>query len=276
MSCIYPYFTKQGHTVPCGKCPVCLEKRTAQWVFRLQQEERKCMSSHFVTFTYSPEFLPKSPNGFSTLVRKDMQDFFKRLRKITGRGLKYYVVGEYGSQFKRPHYHAIIFNCLNPDLYQQVWGLKKNGVPFGNVFLGDVNGDSCGYVAGYVQKPRLQKMHANDDREPEFSNMSKGLGIDYLTPEMISYHKASFVTYMQANKRKLPLARYYKDKIFPDGLPEQLNLDLKEDMRKKEHARVVKYFEKHPDKTYNDYWEEKNERRRAAYKNMLYKKTLKL
>jgi len=48
--------------------------------------------------------------------------------------------------------------------------------------------------------------------------MSKGLGINYLTPEMIQYFKDDVsrgVTYLGG--KKLPLPRYYRDRIFTDS-----------------------------------------------------------
>lgn len=175
MGCIYPYFTKYGHTVPCGKCPVCLELRGAQWVFRLQEELKRSFCAHFVTFTYAPEYLPKSPNGYSTLVKRDMQLMMKRLRKSYGKGIKYYVVGEYGSTFQRPHYHAIIFNCPDVHLYQKAW-FK------GHVYIDTVNSNTMGYTCGYLQKGRRVRKHKNEDFVREFSLMSKGWGSPISAP----------------------------------------------------------------------------------------------
>lgn len=85
--------------------------------------------------------------------------------------LRYYLVGEYGDQTQRPHYHAIIFG-LPPysPLFQQTW--KK-----GFVHTGELTPDSAQYVAGYVVK----KLTAPDDprlqgRYPEFSRSSNGGG----------------------------------------------------------------------------------------------------
>lgn len=180
MSCIYPYFTKYGHSVPCGKCPVCLQRRTEQWVFRLQQEQKNSLFSHFVTFTYDEDHKPLSRNGFPTLSTSHLTKFWKRLRKLVPYQLSYYAVGEYGSSGQRPHYHAIVFNCHNPDLFQLVWGDKRNGVFMGNVFIDEVNNNTCGYVAGYIQKKRIVPAFSTDDRRKEFSVMSKDLGQDIL------------------------------------------------------------------------------------------------
>jgi len=46
-----------------------------------------------------------------SLSKKDFQLYMRRLRFDAGKGLKYYVCGEYGTKSNRPHYHAIIFNC---------------------------------------------------------------------------------------------------------------------------------------------------------------------
>lgn len=101
--------------VPCGKCPPCLQRRTAEWCFRIFQESKTHLSASFITLTY--EKPPITPNGFMTLHTPDFQKFMKRLRKLHPRGtrIKYYAVGEYGTERKRPHYHAILFGHI-PDL----------------------------------------------------------------------------------------------------------------------------------------------------------------
>lgn len=272
MSCLTPYTTKDGNKVPCGRCPVCLENRAAQWVFRLQKEQEKFIASHFVTFTYAPEFVPKSPNGHLTLKPSDMQKFMKRLRKVEGDGIKYYTVGEYGSTKGRPHYHAIIFGVSNPDLYQELWGYKINGKPFGEVYIDEVNGNTCGYVAGYLQKGRAVPAFKNDDRVREFSHMSKGLGLNYLTKEMIKFHLDDLDrVYVQSGARKLAMPRYYRKKIYEDnGIDmsgRQLELSLKSIQA--DLDRENDYYKKYPDRSHLDYTEIKNERRKAAYTNMV-------
>jgi len=55
----------------------------------------------------------ETPAHADSLIKRDVQLFVKRLRKDQdARGLakiRYYLVGEYGDQTKRPHYHAAIF-----------------------------------------------------------------------------------------------------------------------------------------------------------------------
>ena len=59
----------------------------------------------FLTLTYDDDHLP--PNG--SLVKSDLQKFFKRLRKNSGKKMAYFACGEYGEQTARCHYHVILF-----------------------------------------------------------------------------------------------------------------------------------------------------------------------
>lgn len=179
-SCIYPYFTKYGHSVPCGKCPICLQRRTEQWVFRLMQEEKNSISAHFITLTYDEHHIRKTNNKWSTLQTRDLQLYFKRLRKRCPAKLSYYAVGEYGSSTYRPHYHVILFNCQSQSLISDLWKDEQTQTPLGHVYIEEVNNNTCGYVAGYVMKKRVVPCHPTDDRRKEFSIMSKALGLDTL------------------------------------------------------------------------------------------------
>ena len=278
MACLFPYTTKDGNKVPCGRCPVCLENRAAGWVFRLQQEQKKYVAAHFVTFTYAPDFVPKSSNGHYTLNRTHMQSFMKRLRKVLGQGIKYYTVGEYGSQRSRPHYHSIIFGVNDPSLFQTLWGEKRNGKPFGEVYIDEVNNNTCGYVAGYLQKGRAVPAFKDDDRVREFSLMSKGLGYNYLTDEMINYHHSDLNrVFVQSGIRKLAMPRYYRKKIYQDYGVDMSGRQLELSMKSIEDdfIREQEYYKNHPYSNHIDYSEQKNERRKAAYVNMKKNQQLK-
>lgn len=178
--CITPYTVRQkmnpneSIAVPCGKCPNCVKRRVSGWSFRLCQESKVSLSNYFITLTYDTKHVPITQNGFMGLSKRDVQLFFKRLRKANrGLRLKYYTAGEYGGKTNRPHYHIILFNA-KLETISPAWNL-------GQVHYGEVSPASVGYTLKYITKPSRIPMHRNDDRQPEFALMSKGLGESYLT-----------------------------------------------------------------------------------------------
>ena len=227
MACHTPYYVpnpnpyRDGNKevpVPCGRCPDCQANRVAQWSFRLMEEDKVSVSSIFLTLTYNNEHITLSRNGFPTLVKQDFPLFMKKLRNYHFKAkwphkIKYYMVGEYGSDTWRPHYHAIMFNA-NPDLIDSAW-TDRDGKSIGHIHIGKVSGNSIFYTCGYLNKGKRVPRHARDDRIKEYSTSSKGLGLSYLTKEAVAYHKAdlsrNYVTFLGG--RQVALPRYYKDKL---------------------------------------------------------------
>lgn len=166
--------------VPCGSCLACKIQKSSEWAMRLTHEYSQRKKGVFLTLTYNDENLPLNEH----LVKKDLQNFFKRLRqymvrrlrdnlmeqpeyscmsvssvekiaqkKLSGQ-LKYFSCGEYGDKNGRPHYHAIILGFSKYDK-EFINGVKTswkkcswNLLNFDEVF-GTVNYDSCRYVADY-------------------------------------------------------------------------------------------------------------------------------
>ena len=210
---------KTGAKVPvnCGKCPYCKKRRVNSWVFRLLEEDKISLSSYFITLTYDGNNVPITPNKFMTLKKRDYQLFMKRLRKLQKTKIKYYAVGEYGTDNWRPHYHAIIFNVEDIEHINTAW--QKDGKSMGRIDIGQVSSSSIAYTAKYIDKERRIPLHARDDRTPEFSLMSKGLGKDYLTPQIKKYHRNDltrmYVTLPGNHRTAMP--KYYRDRIFSDS-----------------------------------------------------------
>lgn len=296
---------KEGNQVAvgCGCCPPCKKRRVDSWVFRLLQEERRSRSSYFITLTYDTDSVPITPNGFMTLlktdpaprrgepgydkgyIRRGFPDFMKRLRRKTGlKDLKFYAVGEYGSNRKRPHYHAIIFN-LDPLDFLEL-GKDDNGHmkyinrklaecwPFGVVDIGSVTGDSIAYTCKYIDKPKTVPQHKNDDRLPEFSLMSRGLGDNYITQEIIDYHKAdltrNYLTVPGGYKKAMP--RYYRDRIFDEiDKAEQRSIIVKEYAEQDETERQNFHRKYGDDLDFDDYKDE--QRKQRMVNHYKYQKT---
>lgn len=144
--------------LPCGQCIGCRLERSRQWAVRCLHEASLNEDNCFVTLTYSPEFLPAD----GSLVKKDFQDFIKRLRaRFFGRKIRYFHCGEYGENLGRPHYHACLFGFDFADrVFYKMAGDSRLDVSdllsrcWGRGFctVGNVTFESAAYVARYVMK----------------------------------------------------------------------------------------------------------------------------
>lgn len=224
----------QYNIVPCGQCPACKHKRVQGWVFRLLQEDKRHRSACFATLTYRNEEISITRNGFMNLVKKDYQDFMKRLRFNTGcKTIRYYAAGEYGDTRKRPHFHAIIFDVTEDDIIT-AWTR-------GEVHFGEVTGNSIAYTAKYINKDKRIPMHEMDDRTPEFSLMSKKMGLNYVTEETKKWHRQKMAGYVidhAGYKNAMP--RYFKERIFEEGETHEMNRKAQEEAREKLNKAIEK------------------------------------
>ena len=193
--------------VNCRQCLECRQKRANEWALRCMFEMKKYTCGSFITLTYE-----KSP---LILVKKDLQDFWKRLRKkIAPLKIRYFACGEYGSLHFRPHFHAIIFGYDFPDKYiqsnsdkgyaiynseelEKLWG-------HGLVTVQDVTLNSAAYCALYSTKPpKTYPKYLWDN--PEFNVMSQGLGVDMLLENIETYLETDEIWY-DGKKHNIPQA----------------------------------------------------------------------
>jgi len=183
-------------SIPCGQCVGCRLERSRQWAIRCVHEASLHQHNCFVTLTYNDANLPPG----QSLNYRHFQLFMKRLRKRLGDDIRFYMCGEYGENFGRPHYHAILFNVDFPD--KTVWRKTKTGHhqyrskileelwPFGNSEIGSVTFDSAAYCARYIMKKvtgEASSFHyctidpltgeVLSERTPEFNNMSRRPGL---------------------------------------------------------------------------------------------------
>jgi len=229
---------------PCGRCPACLKRRAAGWAFRLQQEEKVSDSALFVTLTYDTRYIPITKQGTFTLEKTDIQKFFKRLRwnqKQNGLlrplPIKYFAVGEYGSDNGRPHYHTIVFNSSQEDILQS-WKDSKKNQPIGNVHFGTVTAASIAYTLKYMLKSG-RKFKKSDLRKPEFQLMSKKLGLSYLNAKTQLWHKNNLEDRMYLTtdqNQKVAMPRYYKEKLYDKNEKILIGLTMQETMGRVEET----------------------------------------
>lgn len=190
---------------PCMQCMPCRVGKAKEWSSRLMLEKDNVSHSAFITLTYTSEELvhvdaenwtadkPLIP----TLVPKHVQNWLKRLRQVVartdGRSIRYFLVGEYGSDKGRPHYHAALFGfpsclmgrtlrnrkgeaicCWPCKTIEKTWGL-------GRIDVGELNKDSASYITKYVTKKWTKEdtwtQQKLKGRHPEFVRMSLNPGI---------------------------------------------------------------------------------------------------
>lgn len=227
--------------VPCGICLECKKRRVNSWYVRLKNQLDDAKNAYMVTFTYDEENIPFSENGLMTLDYTDFQKFMKRYRKKAdekNKRVRYFTVGEYGSSTYRPHYHAIMFN-IDPLLIVDCWNL-------GFVHFGNVTDASLYYTLKYVTKSTFKQSDIDDDRKPEKALMSKGLGLNFLQDNIINYyHEDPSRGVTMLGNKKLPLPRYYRDKIFDESQKKLRNKLLEKHAEKAFYKRAdIKFSER--------------------------------
>lgn len=124
---------------------------------RMVHEAQMHSHNEFITWTYDDDHVPHG----HTLVKKHVQDLFKRMRYYYP-NISHVTAGEYGGKGSRPHYHSIVFGLhltdkehygssnghklFRSEKLNSIWGK-------GNVILGEeVNRTTCMYVMEYALK----------------------------------------------------------------------------------------------------------------------------
>lgn len=153
--------------LPCGKCPECQKDYYTQWATRGSRELARWSSSVFVTMTYSDKHLPAD----NSLQKSDVQNFIKRVKKhfrsSKENPIRQTYCGEYGEKTKRPHYHAILYNCdftdrkkhYKTDQGHQVFTSETLSRlwPYGHVEFGYATPGSIAYIYKYILKKKTRK-----------------------------------------------------------------------------------------------------------------------
>lgn len=227
--------------VPCGKCNYCLGNKRADWTFRVLNELKTASTAVFLTMTYDDDHVQyDETSGEQTLCKRHMQLFTKSLRKaqakISTDKLRYYSVGEYGTETSRPHYHSIMFN-LDDSIVRRI----QTYWPHGHVDVDQVTHGSVHYVTKYV----INRTGDYSGRQKPFALISSkpGLGSNYLKTHT-QWHLDEKRTYTQLLGETQRLPRYYKDKIFTPAVRARLaaeGIKLSDEAYHKELDRLRKY-----------------------------------
>lgn len=226
--------------LPCGKCIGCKRERGLQNAIKCQHEVDMYLedgrASSFITLTYSDDH----PSRLWSLNKRDFQLFMKRLRKnhqaSPSDPIRYFMCGEYGDKFERPHYHAILFGFQFDDMVEfikdgqvmyksekldRLWYDEKTGNNFGDATIGDVTFESISYIADHVIKVLTNNQVTGEKvadnhycgRQPEFClrSLRPGIGKRWYKKYGAQMYNYDYIEVRPGIKHKPP--RYY-DKMY--------------------------------------------------------------
>lgn len=165
----------------CGQCLHCRINQSRIWQTRLLLEAQDCYDSTFLTLTYDDDNVPANFH----LDKEHLTLFLKSYRKRLGHKIRYYAVGEYGSETWRPHFHLAIFSekqlerCIRPceDMRKRNF-CTQDCIPRlawkkGNISVTPkLTSELAQYITGYIKKKATKDMRIN--RPNEFATQSKG------------------------------------------------------------------------------------------------------
>ena len=201
---------------------------------------------HYTEGGIDHEVIQQTGRYHTTVWKKDLQLFMKRLRefnrkysekkiitdydkegnpfqkKVEKYPMKYYAVSEYGGKTGRPHYHGIIMN-ITPRAKAEILELWNRG----NVQVDECNEATIMYTTKYMLKDADQDYKSCKT----FSLCSKGLGNNYLNKKdgvFKDWHEKNGILYTQWNGKKLSMPRYYADNLFKNKFTKlrlQWNID---------------------------------------------------
>lgn len=251
-----PTFNANGDDyVPCGKCPVCISKRAIEWATRCKHEISLHNQSSFITLTYNDDNLRSEE-----IVYEDFQKFMKRLRKqYPNQNIRYIVSCEYGTNKKRPHFHAIIFgyNPKNQEylrttpkgfkLYksEELSKLWKKGFHS----IGEANEKTAYYIAKYSLSN--SKHQIIRDQSGEIVELCDYMRCSTSPAIGLRFFERNYESIMEDSKfTGKPVPRYYLKKleqISPAVLSEYKSLREEEPIKtdiQQSYNKIVNYISK--------------------------------
>lgn len=203
--------------VPCGRCFECVKRRRNDWYVRCLIESGYRKFTYFGLLTYA--------EVGQKLQKRDVQLFLKRLRSY-GYDFRYLIVGEYGEEKGRPHWHCLFFTDL-PIAFNRIAQAWRGG--FGKVenvagwirFEPIRSARSIRYTVKY-----MYKYVGQDARFEMMVSKNPAIGKGFLNRQVLFLEKKSVD--FSINGRLTAMPRYYKRKIFDDypDIKDEVNAGL--------------------------------------------------
>lgn len=214
--------------VPCNHCNICKMRKVNGFVQRCELET--CLYDYkpwFITLTYDQLHVPT--DGVSV---RDAQLFLKRFRINLVRAgfdehIRYVMVGEYGKNTHRPHYHCLVWNIQSSTLvqYKKVTEIIDRSWQMGFTqrrLVNPGNNASFYYTVKYLKKSQDEAAVGN--RNKPFVNSSKGtpggIGSGFLDSVADTIRDSKnirfkFYNRWQGKVKELFFSQYVLNRIFP-------------------------------------------------------------
>lgn len=215
--------------LPCGKCIECIQSKSIEWAQRVKHELSLHEENCFITLTYNDENLKSS-----LVVYEDFQNFIRRLkREFKQKKIRYIMSAEYGDNYKRPHFHAIIFGISFTNL--KYHSTTKSGSKiytskqleklwtYGFSSIGEANERTAYYIASYCLKDTEHSITDDSGEiisQKNFLRVSKNpaIGLEYLRKN----YKQITDTFFHTGE-KIP--RYYQKKLSEEKFQNTVGID---------------------------------------------------
>lgn len=269
--------------IPCGHCDQCRLQRSNEWVTRIICEyETNGKKGCKIDLTYNPEHVPE---GY-VLKKSDYQSFIRRLRMHLKRhdpeykGFTYYIGGEYGEKYGRPHYHIIIIGWEPTDLEEI--GLSNTGYPMyrsstidqnwttgkgksksnnGFATIEPLTMETVSYATRYTNK---KSGNAKINKGvPEFQAQSQRIGLKYWNLHKEEIKNDTGIWIKKKDKAKLvKIPRYFK-KLWAEENPIEYEMYI--DWETKRMDNITKEKLAQTDKPISDYIKDNAESSKIIY-----------
>ena len=224
--CIAISLLPNGHWRRCRECWQCKDRKISDWVGRCTAEAKTATKVDCITLTYGPDAQGNKQHMRSQLlVYEDWQKFIRAVRDA-GHPVRFFVVGEYGSEKGRTHWHAILFWQAEPIEWPEMPHIggprdKRRWIkqwPHGHIVL-DENPNSLKavrYACKYIQKDETDRIKMGRSTKPAlgelfFLQRAENMVREGIAPRDLSYR---FGDHRQGKNRKLKV--YYMHKGMGD------------------------------------------------------------
>lgn len=255
-----------GVPTGCGKCMECRKQKSREWQVRLTEDIKYNTNGKMVTFTFSNESIKKIINDLeedrkkhnnkilsyyadnmdeymdkqlfiydkregyeldNAIANKGIRMFLERMRKITKKYERHWFITELGHNgTENIHIHGIIWTNETYDTIRNKW-------QYGWIYPRSkeqekkcyVNARTVNYMTKYITK--------QDKKHPNYIPIilsSNGMGIQYINTLNATKNqfngKDTNQMYRLDNGTKIPLPKYWKNKIYTEEEKEKLWINM--------------------------------------------------